>query len=212
MKIIQDLCSEAGYLVWSSADGTELIIGAPNYSQEMQFLIANPGENQKADATANRLHFKESVADRYSLIMALGSGRGDAANYGASTVTRRDVVTNGPGIDGTGVDFIFPKRLILAERTLLNIEEAKQYAQREMNRRDFHKMIVTANMPAHGQISAGSTPSLYAPNTLARVIDGEQDLPVDGAFMIYTCKYKSTRDGGESTELSLVPRGTVFAQ
>lgn len=212
MKIIQDLCNEAQYLVWSSADGEELIIGKPNYKQEVQFLIANPGSGAPVDATAIKLNFKESVADRYSLIMAIGSGRGDIANYGESTVSRRDIVKNGPGIDGTGVDFDHPKRLILAERTLLDVAEARQYAQLNMDRRDFHKQIVTATMPSHGQISAGSNPTLYAPNTVGRVIDGEQDPPVDGVFMIYQCRYSCSKEGGESTGLSLVPRGTVFAQ
>lgn len=211
-KIISDLANEAQYLVWSSADGRELIIGKPNYNQECQFLIMNPSETAPGQSTAIRLNVKESVGDRYSLIMALGSGRGDAANYGPSTVSRRDIVRNGPGIDGTGLDFIYPKRLILAERTMLNIEECQQYAQLNMDRRDFHKQIVTATMPAHGQISAGTNATLYAPNTLARVIDGEQDPPIDGAFMIYGCKYKSSRDGGEQTEIQAVPRGTVFAQ
>lgn len=211
-KIITDLCNEAAYLVWSSADGEELIIGKPNYNQEIQFLVANPGENAPIDATAVKLNFKESVADSYSLIMAIGSGRGDIANYGESTVSRRDIVRDGPGIDGTGVDFIHPKRLILAERTMLNVEECRQYAQLNMDRRDFHKQIVTATMPSHGQISAGTNPSLYAPNTLSRVVDGEQDPPIDDAYMIFACKYRSSREAGEQTDLSLVPRGTVFAQ
>ena len=210
-KIISDLCAEAGYMVRSSADGRELIIGKVNYTQGIQFLISNPTTTSFAQPTALKMHFKESVADRYSLIMAIGSGRGDLANYGAATVSRRDIVRNAQTPDGTGVDFIYPKRLILAERTLLNDEEAHQYAQLNMDRRDFHKLICTATMPAHGQISGGGSASIFACDTLARVVDGEQDLPVDQAFVIFSCRYHSSRADGESTELQLVPRGTVFA-
>lgn len=210
-KIISDLCSEAGYMVRSSADGKTLIIGKVNYTQGIQFLISNPTSQSFAQATALKMNFKESVADRYSLIMAIGSGRGDIANYGASTVSRRDIVRNGPGIDGTGVDFIYPKRLILAERSLVNNEEAHQYAQLNMDRRDFHKLVLTATMAGHGQITGGGAASLYTCDTLARVIDGEQDLAVDAAFVIFSCRYHSSRSEGETTELQLVPRGTVFA-
>lgn len=210
-KIINDLASEASYMVWSSADGKELIIGKPNQSQGVQFLIANPSSESSIAPTALAMKMVDSVADRYSLIMALGSGRGDAANYGKSTVTRRDVVRNGPGIDGTGLDFIRPKRLILAERTLLDLDEAHQFAQRDMNRRDFHKRILTATMPAHGQITGGTAASLYTPNTIARVIDDEVDPPMDDLFVIYACTYHGSREG-ETTDISAVPRGTVFVQ
>lgn len=211
-KIINELASEAGYMVWSSADGQELVIGQPNYKQAVQFLVCNPDADSSLPSTSLRLHFKESIADRYSLVMALGSGRGDAANYGESAVSQRYVIRNGPKSDGTGADFVKPKRLILAERTLMNVEEARQYAQQEMSRRDFHKMICTATMPGHGQIVGSSAPTLYAPDTIARVIDEDQDPPINGAYLIFECSYRSTRQGSESTEIVAVPSGTVFVQ
>lgn len=210
-KIINELASEAGYMVWSSCDGTELIIGQPNYKQSVQFLVCNPREDSSLPSTATRLNFKESIADRYSLVMALGSGRGDAANYGESAVSQRYVIRDSDEkSDGTGGDFILPKRLILAERTLLNVEEARQYAQQEMDRRDFHRFICTATMPGHGQILGTSAPTLYAPDTIARVIDEESD--INDAFLIFECAYRSTRQGSETTEITAVPSGTVFVQ
>lgn len=209
-KIINELASEAGYMVWSSSDGTELIIGQPNYKQSVQFLVCNPRQDSSLPSTATRLNFKESIADRYSLVMALGSGRGDAANYGESAVSQRYVIKDGPNTDGTGKDFLLPKRLILAERTLLNVEEARQYAQQEMSRRDFNKFVCTATMPGHGQIVGTSAPTLYAPDTIARVIDEESD--VNDAFLIFECTYRSTRQGSETTEITAVPSGTVFVQ
>jgi prophage tail gpP-like protein len=211
-KIINELASEAGYMVWSSGDGSELIVGQPNYKQGVQFLVCNPTADSSLPSTSTRLNFKESIADRFSLVMALGSGRGDAANYGESAVSQRYVIKDGPNTDGTGKDFVAPKRLILAERTLMNVEEARQYAQQEMSRRDFHKMICQATMPGHGQIVGTAAPTLYTPDTIARVIDEEQDPPVNGAFLIFECNYRSTRQGSESTEITAVPSGTVFVQ
>lgn len=211
-KIMNELASEAGYMIWSSADGAELVIGQPNYRQGVQFLVCNPRADSSLPSTASRLHFKESIGERYSLAMALGSGRGDAANYGESAVSQRYVVRNGPNTDGTGLDFIRPKRLILAERTLMNVEQARQYAQQEMSRRDFQKMMCTATMPGHGQVFGGTATVLYAPNTIARVIDEEQDPEINGAFLIYECTYRSSRQGSESTDIVAVPSGTVFVQ
>lgn len=211
-KIINDLCTEAGYMVWASSDGTELIIGQPNYKQGVQFLLSNPDEKGKVPATTTKIRFTDSVGDRYSMIMALGSARGDAANYGASTVSRRDVVTDGPGVDGVGRDFVEPKRLILAERTLTNLAEAKQHATTEKNRRDFQRHICIAEMPGHGQVFPGSaSASLFSPNTISRVIDHEQDPQIDAPYLIYGCSFRGTRES-ETTELQLVPSGTVFAQ
>jgi len=211
-KIMNELASEAGYMIWSSADGTELIIGQPNYKQGVQFLICNPLRDSSLPSTSNRLHFKESIGERYSLVMALGSGRGDAANYGESAVSQRYVIRDGANVDGTGKDFIRPKRLILAERTLMNIEEARQFAQQEMSRRDFQKMMCTATMPGHGQVLGGTATSLYAPNTIARVIDEEQEPQINAPYLIFECTYRSTRAGSESTDIVAVPSGTVFVQ
>lgn len=210
-QIISTLASEAGYLVWSSSDGKELIIGQPNYTQAVQYIITNP-EQSELSSSALRLNIRESVGDRFSLVMALGAGRGDAVNYGENAVTRRDVVRNGPNADGTGLDFLRPKRLILAERTLINIEEARQYAAQEMARRDFNKRQVAATMPGHGQVvTAGAGATLFTYNTIARVVDQEQDPVLDLACLVYACEYSGSRDA-ETTELSLVPSGTVFVQ
>lgn len=210
-KIINDLASQAGYMVWASSDGSHLIIGQPNYKQGAQYLISIPDEKSRLPATTFRAKFTDSNADRYSQIMALGSGRGDSANYGESTVSRRDVVNDGPGVDGIGRDFEEPKRLILVERTLANIEEARQYAQQEKDRRDFSRSKLVVTMPEHGQIVGSGAPTLFAPDTIARVIDTEQDPPIDGPWMIYACTYKARR-GTVTTDLQLVPSGTVFVQ
>lgn len=211
-QIMNKLASEAGYMIWSAVDGKSLIIGQPNYKQEVQFLITKGRAGSSTPTTSNRLHIVKSTADRFSLVMALGSGRGDAANYGASTATRRDVVLDGPGAQGVGRDFLQPKRLILAERTLANIAEARQHALNEKNRRDFDRLKISATMPGHGQnLSPGRGVPLFAPNTIARVVNEERSPRFDERCLIYSCKYSGDR-GKESTDIEAVPSGTVFVQ
>lgn len=209
-KILNDLCSEAGYMLWPSGDGKELIIGQPNYAQAVQWLVANPAPGSTVDQTAVRLDFDESVADRFSMIVALGAAAGDSVNYGSNVTSHRGVAKNGPGIDGTGLDFTYPKRLILSEHSAADLEEADAIAAREMARRDFSKLQVTATVRSHGQIVGGTTPTIFTYDTLARVIDEEQDLPFDQVMYVYGCTYRSRRETGEQTELKLVPKGTVF--
>lgn len=210
-KIINELCSEAGYMVWAASDGTELIIGQPNYKQGVQFLVAHPDETGKVPSTATKIKFTDSVGDRYSMIMALGSGQGSDVDYGEGVASHRGVAYDGPGVDGVGRDFVVPKRLVLVERTLANIAEAKQHAERDKNRRDFQRHVCNAVMPGHGQVIGNSAPTLFAPNTIARVIDHEQDPPIDGNYLIVSCSFRGGREV-ETTDIQLVPSGTVFAQ
>lgn len=211
-KILEELVSEAGYLMWSSADGEELIIGKPNYKQDVQFLLLHTAPGSTRKATVESMTITESVADRFSLIMAVGSGQGDSVNYGESTVTRRGIVRNGSNPDGTGNDFKVPKRLVLSEHHLTNVDEAQARAQQEMNRRDIHALTVEAGLHSHGQIVAGTSATIFAPNTLARVIDEETDPEFDRVCLIHTCKYSANRDRGEETVLHLVPQGTSIVQ
>ena len=212
MKILEQLASEAGYLVWDAGDGNELVIGKPNRTQDVQWLVANAAPGSNLASTATKLTIKESTADRFSLIMAVGSAAGDSINYGASTISKRGVVRNGPGIDGTGVDFDHPKRLILSERTIADISEADEIARREMARRDFGKLTASATLRYHGQVTSGTTPTIFTYDTLARVIDEELDPPLDDVFFVHTVKYRAGRTDGESTELVMVPRNTEIVK
>lgn len=211
-KILEELVSEAGYLCWAAADGSELIIGKPNYSQEVQFLLTHPAINSSLSPTCTKFKLVRSVADRFSLYMTVGSGQGDAVNYGRDVSTRKGVVRDGTNADGTGRDFQFPKRLVLSEHHLANTDEATARAKLEQAKRDFKRLSVDVSCNSHGQFSGGSAATIFAPNTLARVIDEEQDLPFDEVCLIHSVKYSSTRDDGETTELQLVPTGTTIVQ
>lgn len=211
-KILEELASEAGYLVWASADGEELIIGKPNYLQETQFLFAHPRPGSDLRSTVTKMKIVDSVADRFSLIMAVGSGQGDLVNYGKGITSSRGVARDGTNLDGTGRDFDFPKRLILSEHHLQSLDEADARAHLEMNKRDFSRQKIEVMVAGHGQITAGSVATIYAPDTIARVIDEEQDMAFDLSCLIHTVSYSSDRDNGETTELQLVPKGTIIVQ
>lgn len=202
--VIEELCSSAGLLVWSSADGRELVIGRPNYSQDPQYLFRH---STRAGSTVIDMTREDTVADRYAMMEVYGIGRGDASGYGGD-VANRGAARNGPNADGTGRDFAYPKRMSLPQNAIQDADEAGRVAAREMAHRDFRGRTLAVSTLGHGQTLTGSTATLYAPNTLARVID--DDLYEDGIWLVHSLTFKGDRQSGETTDLQLVPRDTVF--
>lgn len=204
-NMIEQLCSSVGILCWSSADGRELVIGEPNYTQGIQYLFRH---SQTQGSTVKNMKLRESVRDRYALYEVHGAGCGDDDNFGDNVSTYMGTAKDGPNADGTGRDFLRPKRLALSQRAIQDNLEAKRSAAREMNRRNFSRRQLTVNAGGHGQIVAGTLVTLFAPNTLARVID--EDLELDETWLVYACTFHGSRRSAELTDLMLVPKGTVF--
>jgi prophage tail gpP-like protein len=96
----------------------------------------------------------------------------------------------------------------MAQRAQKNDAEANRAAAIEMKRRNFRLRQLTVDAPLHGQVVAGKIVTLFAPDTLARVID--EDLEMDETWLVYACSFKGSHPGGETTNMMLVPRGTEF--
>lgn len=207
-SVIEEIVSNAGLMAWVSADGTEIFVGHPNQDQPAQFFLTNARVGGGSKSTVMDLHYDESNGDRYSLIAVVGNGGGTEEDFGESVSTRRSSVTDGPAADGTGRDFLYPKRLLMPESHYDSNEEASTVARRERNRRDFRRVHLSVDMPYHGQWFLPTTPTIFAPGTIARVVDEEMDPVIDDDFFIYSCAYLGDRQSGETTHLELVPKGT----
>ena len=203
--VIEDLVTQAGYLCWSSADGKELVIGLPNYRQEVQWILRH---DDGAEGTVVDLRQIEGIEDCYSQIQCVGSGRGTDADYGTGPSDRSGTVLDGPGPFGVGVDFIRPKRLVLAGQSFKGRGSALETARREARRRNMKRRTVQVECVGHGQIVRGSTPTIFAPNTIARVVyDGTG---LDAPYLVTSCRYQARREA-ERTTLELVPKGTELS-
>lgn len=207
--VIEELCRQAGYLCWASADGKELIIGQPDYVQEVQFRFfhAKPGSRRSSNILDGSV--RPSTADRYSKIQVFGAGAGDAANYGLPTAARAGEVKNNPlTTHGDGKDFSAPKRLVLVDRDVKNRKTAELLAKREMTRRDMTKEPITLVVPLHGQRVQGREFTLFAPDCLVHFED-----EVTGTEGVYTIVGVQDRgdENGETTTLELLPKGTELA-
>lgn len=210
-QIMHEIAARAQILWWSSADGKEIIVGKPNHNQQPQyeFVHAKTGSTKKGNV--KDLTITEDDGDRYSVIMCGGVGGATPHDYGSNVTDRRGVVYDSPfnKIDGTGRDFIHPKRLFLPERDFESYGDASRVAANEQARRDYKRHLISVEAPLHGQfLENGGPPTLFAPNTVARVIDEEQDPQLDDTYLIVSCAYSSNRDQGETTTMHLVPTGT----
>jgi prophage tail gpP-like protein len=208
--IIEEIVSQAGYIAWSSADGREIFIGKPNYNQSPQYLVAHTKPGSRTKNTVTDLIFDEDNGDRYSLITVAGAGGSDEddVNFGTNVTSRKGRWKDGDGVDGVGRDFIYPKRLYMPERNFDSNGDAQRVADREAARRNYRARTAQAVMPQHGQFLITGAPTIFAPNTIARVVDEDFSPMVDENFLVTSCKYDGDRDGAETTTLELVPSGT----
>ncbi len=210
-QVIETLCSQADCLAWAAGDGSELIIGQPNYDQEPQFRFFMPAANSKRidEATVLGMGVRERTADRYSRVIVVGSGTGTDVNYGSSVASRYGEAKDNPATpDGDGLSFSAPKRLI-AQRSVNSLSEATELARREMARRDAHAQAITVRAAAHGQLIAGAFPTIFAPDTIASCED--ERTGTKGNYLITACTYRSARTG-EETLITLVPSGSDLTQ
>lgn len=203
--VMKHVASQLGLAIWASADGKTLFVGKPNQTQPAIFLLRH---SLRGQSTVEDLEYEESNADRYSMISAVGAGASSESDYGETASSHEGTVWDNPDnrIDGTGRDFLFPKRLVLAEQAMRDRAEAARVARLEQIRRDFNRTTVVAKCWYHGQVVSGSTRTLFATDTMARVVDEEIELDED--FLIYAATFSASRDIGETTTLHGVPRGT----
>jgi len=206
-QVIETLCSQADALAWAAGDGSELVIGQPNYDQEPQFRFFMPAADSKRtdESTVIGMGVRERTADSYSRVIVVGSGTGTDVSYGSQVAARYGEAKDNPATpEGDGLRFSAPKRLIVV-RSVASISEAKELAQREMGRRNAHANALTVRCAAHGQLVAGAFVTIFAPDTIASVED--ERTGTKGKYLITSCTYRSGRRG-EETLMTLVPSGT----
>lgn len=206
-EIIEQIVSADGLAAWSSADGKSLIVGQPNSSQGVSFIVRHAREGSGNASTCLDLELEESIADSFSVVTALGAGASTPDDYGKNVTSRSGIWFDDPSnrTDGTGLRFRYPKRLIVPEQTFKSNKEATAIAEREAARRNFRSDHIIATMPYHGVDTLGGR-MLFTPDTVARVIDEETGL--DDDYMIYATSARASRNEGEVTTLHMVPRHT----
>lgn len=216
--VLRSVLEPAHMLCWSTADGKALVIGTPNYDQEAQYQFFVPGSSASPRrGFANTLEFElvDSVEDRYSQITVIGA----VANLDWLDVDERRrgnsssaVAQQGPGPEGTGDDFQYPKRLIVPDDEVKGARDALSRAHREMAVRDKARRTLSILVDGHGQRYNRDSPAeaIYAFDCVADVL--EEGIDVGGRYLITSCRFTSNADDGEQTQLMLVPVGTELSR
>jgi prophage tail gpP-like protein len=210
MAVIKELADQAELLVWSAGDGTELVVGRPNYEQDVQWRFFRPAPGSSRAAEGNvAIGVKDSTGDRYSRIIVVGAGRGTTTNYGPAVTSRYAEVKDNPATrDGEGKAFSAPKRLLI-QHEVHSTAEARAMAAQRMRRANASGEAITVMAPTHGQLVGGTWPTLFCPDTMAHLEDERTGRK--GAYLVVACRYESDRGGGERTTLDLVPKGTELS-
>lgn len=213
---------ENDLLAWGAADGHTLIIGEPNYHQEpsYRFFHARAGSSREHLGNCSSFSVRDSVADRYSQIFAMGAsvGRpGAAYSQGAYDpviaaqrvlVKHRGFAADGLGPLGIGRDFQHGKVLIVPDDAIKNDKQAETRAIREMAERDANAHEITLTVYDHAQRIAGArAPTLYACDTIATV--ESEVFGIRGSYLITSVRFRRSREEC-TTEIRLVPSGTLL--
>ncbi len=202
-EVLQHFLEQFHLLGWSSANGREFVIGLPNYSQAPQFFFFLPRSVSSRFHEGNVLaaSFTELASERYSEIRVVGSSRGNETSYGRNVTSRTAVATSDA--------LLHEKKLIVVDDDIRSAGEARQRALREMKLREGMGETLELTVRGFGQALGGddtTPPALYACDTMARWEDEELGLERD--WLITAVKYRRSKKSGETTDLSLVPRGT----
>jgi prophage tail gpP-like protein len=207
-QVIHEIVSRAGLICYSSSDGKELFVGKPNQTQSEQYLFSLMEPGSATQSTAKDIHIIEDDEDRFSMYLVAGVGGQSDTNYGRNVTDNRGVAFDNPfnTIDGTGRDFIHPKRMFMPERAFDSYADAQNVAALEKARRDYHRHLASVEVPGLGQELGGGAPTLYAPDTIARVI--LERLKIDDRYQVVSCSYSFARDTADTTTCHCVPTGT----
>lgn len=207
-QIIHEIASRQRLIAGSSADGKEFFIGRPNQQQPPQYLFCLPAPGSSTPNTVLDMRRREDDGERYSEYMVAGVGGQSDTNYGANVNDRRGVTFDNPfnRVDGTGRDFIYPKRMFLPERAFESFHDAQRVAENEQFRRDYKRDVIVVDAETFGQSLDASDVTFFAPDTVAHVIDEEAE--IDDLYYIVSCSYSFDRPSADRTTLHMVPVGT----
>ncbi len=193
-QVIEEVLREARLIAWASADGRTLFVGLPNFDQEDQYsFIERENPSQETNAT---IGIQESIEELYSVYTCTARKR------------KATVKDNSNTTDGTGLRFQRPKRLLFTDDNAKSQSQVLERAEREQLQRQVDAFQITVNVAGHSQILGNSPPTIYAVDTMARVMD--ESTGIDGSYYVTSVSFERSRGGGTTSTLKLVPKGTLL--
>jgi len=208
---LESILEPLGLLAWANGPGTELILTRPQYVQAAQYEIVD----SVVASQVVESQYQESNAGRYATVEVSGSGRATGGEVGvigaterASEFAQRHRI--GVAQDDSG-DFLQPARLFLLEQSS-SADEAQAIATRILKESLAESRQFTATVPGLGEYLDRTVPTLYVPDTVARVSKTIKTAPdddrpavlIDEDMYVTAVTYSGARRG-QLTTLTLVP-------
>ncbi len=216
-QVLEEMLAEARLMAWSSGDGRTLFVGTPAYDQGIQYLFleagATTGPREKTNA---KITIVRDVEEMYSTYSAVGASKGNGPNYAGSVTKNEGRVFDNPENtrDGTGINFRRRKFLMVTDDGIKNQRQALERAEREKLEREAGHWECLVEVAGHSQIYAGEEPTLYAVDTIARVMDYDTGVGVEPGlpkeWYVTQVQFNRTVDSPTITRLRLVPSGTLL--
>jgi prophage tail gpP-like protein len=218
-----------GQWIWLSTDGTQLIVGTPDFDQEPTFEL-----RRTADGSGNILSGSVTydMADQPSMIVADGFsgggefGKGKIKSYCVSPVLGYTddgeeipevavVLAKHPGASKVVIphaSFLLRAKGIPFRPMFLHDDESKtqeqldNFIKREMSLMNRKAMTASYTVEGHGQVIDDAFVA-WEVDTMVHVVDDAADLDED--LYVLGVHFQKSRSGGTTTRLQLVRKNSI---
>lgn len=216
-QLAESIVRRLGYMLWVAprTDGTVgIVVDSPDYEQEPSYTFTRRLDAQ-GNGSGNILSGEETLSTQSvptDVTVYTGTTRGAAVSSKSRAQAVNQGLYNTAITRGFALDTTQPQpRHIRSERSR-TLQSAQKEAERVIadGMQDFHRYRV--RVQGHGQEINGS-PRLYAVNTVARVRDDvmvdPQGRALDAPMLVTEVQLEGSRQGGQLTELVMVPLGAI---
>jgi len=200
MEILEQRAQKALMLIWCAANGAG-IIGKPAYSLDpiyrLRLYPSTDGRCGENNIKAASVH--ESMQNVYSEYVCYGNAGNTKVKYGTGNnykgIARDDTIP-------------IPRTLILTDGDIKNVQQAKEKAEAERDRRRFESISLDYTVPGHYNEGFGSEALPWQIDTLVDVDD--QISGYKGVYYVTRRRF-SGDESGRWTEITLHESGVWLA-
>lgn len=216
-QLAESIVRRLGFMLWVAprTDGTVgIVVDVPDYDQQPAYVLSRELDSA-GRARGNILAGSEEFSVREvptDVTVYTGTVRGAAASNRSRAVVQNAGLFDAAVTRGFALDTLQPQPRHIRSERARTLDGARDEAQRAIadGMQGFHRYV--ARVQGHGQETGGAM-RLYAVNSVARVADDlmidPQGRRLDAPMLITEATMEGSRQGGQTTTLSLVPLGSI---
>lgn len=217
----ESIVSRIGARMWVAPDperGLCVVVDTPESSGPAVFAFVRRIVNGVTDPRSNILSGTESISTREvptTVVVYTGTDRGDKISSRGRTVVENGPLSTRETTRGMVADDPPPQPRHVRSTRARTIARASQEGTRIITDAMAGFRTYTVTVRGHSQ-SLDGTPRLYGINCIARVYDDVCTDPdgnaLDEDMLITRVVFRRSRQGGTTTELTLLPLGALLSE